>query len=65
MDTMTKGRTMTTSDYLNETVVYGGLETTRGEMLADLQRTAATYTDDPVRQQMMVTRYMQGFEHGR
>jgi hypothetical protein len=57
-----KGDTMSTSDYLSETVIYGGLEVTRGEMIADLQATAATYTDDPVRQQMFVSRYMQGFE---
>jgi hypothetical protein len=53
---------MTTSDYLNEPVIYGGLEATRGAMLADLHATAATYTDDPTRQQMFVNRYMQGFE---
>jgi hypothetical protein len=48
--------------YLSETVVYGGETMTRGEMIADLQRIAATLTDDSVRQQLIINRYMQGFE---
>ena len=50
------------SGYLTEEVLYGGITMTRGAMIADLQRVAATWTDDHRRQQMMVDRYLQGFE---
>ena len=53
---------MSASDYLNETVIYGGLETTRGEMLRDLEKVAKSLTDDPIRQKLIVGRYMQGFD---
>lgn len=53
---------MTVSEYLSELVNYGGEIVTRGEMLNDLHRVFATWTDDPIRQQMLVTRYMQGHE---
>jgi len=53
---------MTVSDYMNETVIYGGMETTRGEMILDLQRSAKSMTDDPIRQQQMVNMYLAGFE---
>lgn len=51
-----------TSSYLSEEVLYGGILTTRGAMITDLQRVAATWTDDPRQQQAMVSRYLQGFE---
>lgn len=51
-----------TQQYLSETVVYGGLEMTRGEMIDDLQRVAASMTNDPTRQKLIVGRYLQGFD---
>lgn len=40
--TVGKQKRTTVSDYLSEKVSYGGLETTRGEMIADLQSKGAT-----------------------
>jgi adenosyl cobinamide kinase/adenosyl cobinamide phosphate guanylyltransferase len=48
--------------YFAEKVVYGGMETTRGEMISDLQRKARFLTSDKVRQQNLVSRFLQGFE---
>lgn len=56
---------MTANDYLNQPVIYGGETTTRGAMILDLERVAATWTDDPFRQQQMVNMYLAGFEHAR
>ena len=53
---------MSANEYLTKTVIYGGVETTRGAMIVDLNAIAASHSDDPVRQQMFVSRYMQGCE---
>lgn len=53
-----------TREYLAEQVVYGGEVTTRGAMIADLQRIASTYDESPVEQQAFVSRYLQGFDRG-
>jgi hypothetical protein len=45
---------MTASDYLSELVSYGGEVMSRGEMIADLQKTLG----DPA----MVDRYLQGHD---
>jgi phosphoribosylcarboxyaminoimidazole (NCAIR) mutase len=50
------------TEYLSEEVVYGGLVVTRAAMIADLQHMASAMTKDPVRQQALVSRYLQGFE---
>jgi hypothetical protein len=51
---------MTSNDYMNQAVVYGGLLVTRGAMIADLARIAeASGHPNP---QALVSRYMQGFE---
>lgn len=51
---------MPSTDYLNQPVVYGGLVTTRGEMIADLTRIAeASGHPNP---HALVSRYMQGAE---
>ena len=51
--------------YLGEKVNYGGIETTRGEMIADLERVAkAQFPDDPRQQRAVVERYMQGHAQG-
>lgn len=54
----------TVADYFAEPVCYGGLMTTRGEMIADLQRSAASITSDPKRQQRLVNAYLMGHERG-
>lgn len=51
---------MTTKSYMSEVVSYGGLPTTRGDMILDLQRIAATHTDDPARQQRLVDMGLMG-----
>lgn len=51
---------MLIDDYLSEEVNYGGLMVSRGEMIADLQRCAASFSDDPMQRAMFVSRYLQG-----
>lgn len=48
------------ADHLNQTVVYGGLVMSRGDMIADLQR-MAKLTGHP-NPDALVARYMQGWE---
>ena len=53
------------NDYMNESVYYTGEMTTRGAMIADLQRIAASqFPDDRAEQQACVSRFLQGFERG-
>ncbi len=56
--------TTTARHYFAETVPYGGVEMTRGAMIADLQRVAASYTDDPDEQRAIIDRYLIGFQTG-
>ncbi len=56
--------TTTARHYFAETVTYGGVEMTRGAMIADLQRVAASYTDDPDEQRAIIDRYLIGFQTG-
>lgn len=51
---------MTSTDYMNQPVNYGGLIVTRGEMLTDLTRIAES-SGHP-NPQALVSRYMQGME---
>lgn len=53
-----------TNKHLSETVNYGGIEMTRGEMIADLEKVAATQSDDANERRAFVSRYLQGFERG-
>jgi hypothetical protein len=41
-------------------VMFGGQLTTRAAMIAELQRIAATWADDPEQQRKLVDRYLQG-----
>jgi hypothetical protein len=49
---------MTSADYMNQPVNYGGLIVTRGEMIADLTR-IAEQSGHP-NPQALISRYMQG-----
>jgi hypothetical protein len=54
---------MTAQEYLSEAVNYGGIITTRGNMIADLQRIAREMCPgDPARQHAMVNVYLSGLE---
>jgi hypothetical protein len=55
---------MTLHDYLREEVVYGGEKMPRYKMIEHLERTAATYTDDPHKQRTLVNTYLRGFDFG-
>lgn len=65
MSKQRKEAKVTASDYLNQTVIYGGMETTRGAMISDLRRIAASHTNDRTSQELLVTRFLQGFELGQ
>jgi hypothetical protein len=48
------------SDHLSELVDFGGEQVPRGDMINQLYKTAATWTEDKIKQHQLVNAYMGG-----